>query len=306
MFLSKQNFSRLVLFIILVIAAWYITAHLEEFKAIQHIQPKYLWPILICVLMQNAVNGYMNKEYVRYFDIELDFTEWFGLAIVGAMGNYLTPLRGGAAGRAIYLKKKHDLPYTRFMTLFIASYLVIFFLTGVLGAITMMGVSQVQGFLQLFGFFVALSGGVLLFVLIFSRINLPQWKIWAKVSEAMTGWKILSANKEILWRICAAVVVSYFLVAIQMYYAFLAFGFSISPIAAWLVGLFSTLGLLISITPGSLGIQEALVGLLAAFFGIGFNQGVIAQGLIRVVNIVIIFSLGPLYSYFLTKKLTSE
>ncbi len=300
--LSKQNLSRLVLFAVLVIAVWYIAGHKDEFRAILHIRAAYLWPIFISVLLQNIVNGYISKEFVLYFDVELDFTEWFGLSIVGAMGNYLTPFRGGAAGRAVYLKKKHELPYTQFMTLFIANYLVVFFLAGVLGAQTLMGI---DGYSKLFIFFIALSGSVVLFILIFSRIKLPQGRYWTKTSEAITGWKIISANKRILWRICGAVVVSYILVAVQMYYAFVALGFPINPSSAWLMGLFSSLGLIISITPGSLGIQETLVGILAAMFGIGFNQGVMAQGLIRVVNIIIIFSLGPLYSYFLSRKLTS-
>lgn len=301
MALSKQNLSRLVLLIVIGIAAWYIAGHLEEFRAILHIRAIYLWPIIISVLLQNIVNGYISKEFVLYFDVELDFTEWFGLAVVGAMGNYLTPFRGGAAGRAVYLKKKHELPYTKFMTLFIANYLVVFFLAGVLGAQTLMGI---DGYSKLFTFFIALSGSVVLFILIFSRIKLPEGRFLSKLSEAITGWKIISANRRILWRICGAVVVNYILVAVQMYYAFTALGFPISPASAWLMGLFSSLGLIISITPGSLGIQEGMVGILAAMFGIGFNQGVMAQGLIRIINIAIIFTLGPLYSYFLSRKLT--
>lgn len=303
--LSKQNISRLVLFAFLIIAVWYIAGHREEFEAIRHIRLAFLWPIMISVLIQNGVNGYMNKEFVRYFEVNLVFTEWFGLAVVGAMGNYLAPLRGGVAGKAVYLKKKHHLPYTRFMTLFIAAYLVIFFLGGFLGALTMAGIYLFYGFFRwkLFFFFIALSGSVILFVLLFSRVRLPNGKVWGKISEAITGWKIISGNTGILWRICGAVIINYLLTAIQIYYAFISFGFSITPTAAWIMGILSALGLFLSITPGNLGVQEALIGFLAALFGIGFNQGVMAQGLIRAVNIIIVFSLGPLYSYLLTRKL---
>lgn len=306
MSLSKQNISRLVFLIFLFIVSLYIIGHLEEFRAIRHISFVFLVPILISVLIQHGINGYMNKEFVRYFNVELDFTEYFGLAIVGSMGNYLTPLRGGAAGRAVYLKKKHNLPYTRFMTLFIAGYLVIFFLGGLLGAQTMIGIYRTRSHLKLLIFFVALSVAVVLFVLVFSRVRLPEGRFFSKISEAITGWEIISGNTGILWRISGAVVANYLLVAIQIYYAFTALGFSISPVAAWFMGLLSVFGLFISITPGSLGIQEALVGFLATFFGIGFNQGVMAQGLIRIVNMAVIFSLGPFFSYILTKKLASE
>ena len=308
MFISKQNISRLVLLLILGVAAWYIIAHREDFDAIRHINPSFLWPILLCVIVQHGVNGYMNKEFVRYFNVDLDINEWFGLALVSNMGNYLAPFRGGMAGRAVYLKKKHRLPYTRFMTLFIASYLLIFFFGGLLGALTMTGIFLTQGLFQwkLFVFFITLSAAVILFIVVFSRVRLPEGKKWGRISEAITGWKIISSNIDILWRICGAVIINYLLGAIQIYYGFISFGFAISPLAAWIVGLFSAFGLLLSITPGNLGIQETWVGFLSAFLGIGFNQGVMAQGLIRAVNMLVIFTLGPLYSYILTRKFSSE
>lgn len=56
---------------------------------------------------------------------------------------------------------------------------------------------------------------------------------------------------------------------------------------------------LIKITPGSLGITEGIIVFGAQIFDITTAQSLLAAGLIRVVNLALIFTLGPIYNYVL-------
>jgi hypothetical protein len=65
----------------------------------------------------------------------------------------------------------------------------------------------------------------------------------------------------------------------------------------------TSFSLLVRITPGNLGIQEAVVSLSSGLLGIGTGQGLLVSLLIRVATMIPTFTLGPVFSFLLTRKL---
>jgi uncharacterized membrane protein YbhN (UPF0104 family) len=63
---------------------------------------------------------------------------------------------------------------------------------------------------------------------------------------------------------------------------------------------------LINITPGNLGVQEAVTSLAAAILGAGADMGLLAALIVRAVTIVSAFALGPFFSYLLSKELMAS
>jgi hypothetical protein len=62
---------------------------------------------------------------------------------------------------------------------------------------------------------------------------------------------------------------------------------------------------LINITPGNLGVQEAVTSLAAAILGAGADMGLIAALIVRAVAILAAFILGPIFTYLLSKELAA-
>ncbi|MCP5095252.1 MAG: hypothetical protein GY943_06850, partial [Chloroflexi bacterium] len=168
----------LVLLVVLSGIGFYLNRNRELFALLTHIS----WPLLLSMVLLRllfvALNGYYLKLFARVFGVQLRIREWFGLAFITTMGNYLTPLSGGMVARATYLKVRHSMPYSQFLSLLAASYLMIFWVAGVLGLVAAWKLEAVaQGSELVLIFFVVMVTAVsILFIL--PPIQLPErWRI---------------------------------------------------------------------------------------------------------------------------------
>jgi len=141
----KQNWLTLIVIIVVFLGIGiYLNGNRDLFVLLTNIS----WPLALMMVLLRllfvGLNGYYLKLFAQTFDIHLRFREWFGLAFMTTMGNYLTPLSGGMVARATYLKLRHAFPYTQFLSLLTASYLIIFWVAGVLGLLAVWQMSAVQ------------------------------------------------------------------------------------------------------------------------------------------------------------------
>jgi uncharacterized membrane protein YbhN (UPF0104 family) len=88
--------------------------------------------------------------------------------------------------------------------------------------------------------------------------------------------------------------------------AFMSLGSMLPFRVALLIYLLTTFTLLINITPGNFGIQEAGTSMAAAILGAGVEMGLMASLMIRAATILSAFSLGPVFSYLLSKELIAK
>ena len=91
--------------------------------------------------------------------------------------------------------------------------------------------------------------------------------------------------------------------ALLYFVAFASIGFAVPFTVALLIYLLTSFTLLINITPGNLGVQEAATSLAAAILGAGADMGLLAALIVRAVTILAAFALGPIFSYLLSKEL---
>ena len=84
--------------------------------------------------------------------------------------------------------------------------------------------------------------------------------------------------------------------------AFDIFGFEISFIEALFLGAILNFGLLISITPAGFGITESLTIFSALTIGITPVQSLSVAVIRRITRMLILFILGPIFSYLLIKR----
>lgn len=69
-----------------------------------------------------------------------------------------------------------------------------------------------------------------------------------------------------------------------------------------IISIFFSISVLLSITPAGLGIRESFVGFSSEILGLNFGKGVIAAAIDRIIIIVLIIILAPIFSYILSKK----
>ncbi|MDO9529023.1 MAG: lysylphosphatidylglycerol synthase transmembrane domain-containing protein [Syntrophales bacterium] len=291
-----------------VLIAVYINSQRHLLEYLKNVNLSTVAYLMVIMILFQITNGLILKEIASKFNIRLISKEWFGLPFVTAMGNYITPFSGGMIARASYLKYRHSFPYARFVSVLGASYLIYFWVAGIAGIITLMlPFERSMLYWELILFF----AGVVL--VISSLAMLPTIKIpgnnWVAVSlnNAIDGWTLIKRDSLLLVKLALYTLANILLTGLTFWLAFVALSdSSLSFGTIFLISLFSSFSILLKITPGNLGISEAIITLSSGILGVGAGLGLLASLLIRAVSLIPIFALGPIFSFVLTRELTAH
>jgi uncharacterized protein (TIRG00374 family) len=297
---TKNIISGAVLLLTITYLVYYIKNNLQSFKQLTITNPMYLIPLLIFFLLFLYLNGIMLKTLMKPFKIKIKNREAFGLAAITNFYNLITPFKGGAAARAIYLKKKHDFPYINFLATISAIYILIFLVSSLTGILSMLTLQEkntpILLALSIFTIF-------LLSVVIFSpKIKEKSNKWLNRFIKVINGWHLIKNNKKIITITILIALVQVVLTALNNLIAYQIFGIQITLAKALFIAAIANLSIIIAITPGNLGVGDAINVFTANIIGIPLTEAIAATILLRAVNLAIIFILGPIYSYKLIKK----
>jgi uncharacterized membrane protein YbhN (UPF0104 family) len=262
--------------------------------------------VLMCVL-SFGTSGLYLKVFAGKFGMYLRPREWFGLTVVTTMGNYLTPFSGGLIARASYLKHRHAFSYTRFLAMMAANYLIAFALISLTGIVTLLTLPEKQdeSWLVLIFFFATLI--TVWLVSIFPSITAGSKNQMVLLAQRATeGLDIIRRDPVLLGKLIVLTLMNILIGALLFYVAFISLGSMLPFRVALLIYLLTTFTLLINITPGNFGIQEAGTSMAAAILGAGVEMGLMASLMIRAATILSAFSLGPVFSYLLSKELIAK
>jgi uncharacterized membrane protein YbhN (UPF0104 family) len=300
---TRRFLTTSVLLALLGMISLFLQAHPELLASIKNLtlfNSAWLISVRLAIF---ATNGLFLRAFARKFGIPLTFREWFGLAAITTMGNYITPFSGGLFVRATYLKKRHNMPYAQFTSLLASNYLIMFWVIGIMGFF----------FLCLIGQSWSMHWPIaLLFVIIVIAISLifvfPEQHIpWHNsigrfLNTMLKSWYTVKQDYSLLSRMLLLTLITIGLNGISFWLAYWALGLQISLFVAFLLGMIAAFSIFINLTPGSLGIQEAMVSLSAALLGADAREALLVVLLIRAVTVFCAFILGPLYGYLLTRR----
>ena len=99
-----------------------------------------------------------------------------------------------------------------------------------------------------------------------------------------------------------AIIVQILISSLMLWLQFRVFGIEVSFVSALFLSAIGSLSLVIGLTPGNLGVQEAIIVFSAATIGITPAESLSAALLGRAVSLVVLFVLGPIFSYVLVRN----
>ncbi|MBS3066696.1 flippase-like domain-containing protein [Candidatus Pacearchaeota archaeon] len=295
-----------IIVLLLIIAGfiYYIATHLSDFKQLSLVNPIFILYLAIIVLLFSIASGLILKYTLVPFGIKMKFKEWFGLSTITTFYNTITPFRGGMVAKAVYLKKTHKFSYTDFLANYSGIYIINFLASGLLGMISMWFLYKESSqfnlviFLIFLAFFIPSLG-----VIIFSpNLKDTKYSIINRVINLINGWNKLRRNKLVVFQVIIITIVQLALGAISSTISYHIFGIELTLSQAFFLVSIGTIAGAFSITPGSLGIAEAVAVFSALAIGITPAQSLTVAILGRAVSTIIIFILGPIFSYFLLKN----
>ena len=300
----KTIASLSVLIILIAAALYYILKNIGQFKKISLIHPLFLIPLIIIFLLGYICVALITKSLLYPLKINLTDKEAYALSIITGFYNLITPFRGGALVRAIYLKKRYNFAYTKFISTLSASYILIFIVASLIGifSIGLIYINQKMFSPVLLLIFLIVLLPLLAIAFFSPKFPKSKSHILNKIIEVINGWHKIKNNSKIIITTSSLTLIQLIFSSLMFLLEFNVFGFEITFPQAMLLTSITSLSILISITPASLGISEAITVFTALAIGISPVQSLSVAILGRLISFSTLFALGPIFSYLLLKQ----
>lgn len=268
--LIKLNINRIATLTILIVVILYFRNNTDALLGLLKIP---IWTLLLLIILKTIrmfVNGLFTKYTVDGFGKKMSFKESNYLSVLTSMGNFFGPVLGGASIRAVHLKKYHDLNYSSFISTLYGFY-VVSFATNSLIALIALGLfyqqsGVVRGYnLVLLTFLGIFTAMILLIVVpprtahaILARLRFIPQKITKNLNMMVDGWITIRKDRPLLLKLALLNIVVFFIATIESYLLYRLFVPSFSLSSVILYTAIGTLSLIVSFTPGAIGIKEAI------------------------------------------------
>jgi uncharacterized protein (TIRG00374 family) len=310
---------------------WYLYRHPAAIDSVLKLTVDRLLLLFGLSLVKLGSMGLFTRVIVGSLGVDLGLAEWFGLSALSAMGNYLSPFRGGAALRAIYLKSKHGLSYPLFISTLSVLYVLTLCTSSALGLLALVGLYAVSGtapglLVSLFVALVVIPVAVLSFAkAIPLRMARESWqndsppdqhrlvawtlqarnRLTATVSRIVAGWHVISSRRGTVAQLVGTSVLNASISMLMIHFSFASFGADLPLLQSLVLSNVFMLSSMIPLTPSGLGVAEVALVLTARGFVGDSALSTLSAGLNRSVMMFSSVLLGIPFSYLLGRNTLS-
>lgn len=222
-----------------------------------------LAPLVVAEAALLVIRGLLTRELCQLFKARLRVGEATALVAWASLANYVTPFVGGASVRAVYLKKRYDLPFASFASVQAAIYILQFMVESLIG---LAGLLALQGVAPA----IRASLATLLLGVLGASLLLYHWpfslpagkgRLMTFLRRALQGWQKI--RQAVSVRLVGLLVIHIVTLAICIALSFAVVGMPLTWAAALLIAVLLSLSIVIAVTPASLGISEGIVAFSA-------------------------------------------
>lgn len=262
---------KVVLSLIIVFAfVIYLLLNLHSFAPLLHLNAAYLIFIATGTVLGIVSNGLFTKVIMKTFDKPISTKESVFVSLIATAGNFFAPAGSGFGFRAIYLKRKHKLSYSDYLSMLSGNYVVVFLIVSIVGIASLLLIhtnDQIGAvkttlwliFLALFAF-----SSVLLFIKVPKKIlNSKEAKgILKKPVQILvrisTGWNAIISDHSLVVKLLGLIILNTCISIVSTALIIAALHFTVTLPALLLFSALGSLSTFINITPANLGIKEAV------------------------------------------------
>ena len=299
--MSKIRYIGLIL--LTAIGIYYFSHKRNELKQLMDLTLPQISAASGFIILYFLIIGRKYKIIFSAFQVKLSTKEWFGLPQVIMLFNLIF-FKSGTIANAYYLKKHHQLSYSRFIVGMGSQKLLDIFAASFLGFIFSLSLFI---FLKI-NFYVVLIFCVLLLALIFiflsPFINNKEYnsRVIKKVIEAIKLWNEFKQNKAIIVKVILYEIIAIFILGMRYYVVFNVLNNPVSIFDCVIISMLVSITGYVSIFPGNMGIREIVVGLSAYSLEYSFDYGVIATTLDRIIATIWLGIFGSIFFHSLHMK----
>ncbi|MEX0881685.1 MAG: lysylphosphatidylglycerol synthase transmembrane domain-containing protein [Candidatus Saccharimonadales bacterium] len=297
--LFGKKTSLLITAFVAVVFTLYFVFNTERFRPLLEINIYLLGIIVLANFVGIFTNGLFTKFILEPFNKFISVSESLYVSVISSIGNFFAPAGTGFGIRALYLKKKHGLPYSEFISTLSGNYVIVLLINSFMGLVALYFLRD-QYSAQYLVLTIVFS---LMFVvsLALSLIRFPlseedrvaKSKSWLVKSffRVIYGWSKIVSNKWLILRLISLVSAN-FLLATFMYWAIIeSVHLSIGIPELLLFTVLGSLTIFINITPANLGVKEAIYLFSSSVLGFSVSDILLIAIVDRGVQFTVLFTL---------------
>lgn len=297
-FKNLYNISIIIIFLIVI---FFIFGKFNILDEIKKIQPLYILPIALLSILVIYLNGIFLKITASIFSINL--REHFLIALSSSFFNLIMPLRSGLLMRAIYLKKKYSYSYVNFAASIFGNYVILFLTASILAMVLLTVMYFTLAFFNIWFFLIFLTLFLSTILTISLNITLKSQNfLIQKINKVIKGWRLIASSRKTVFKLSLNALLTFIIQALIIKFTFLGLGLKISLIQGLFMSVMNLLAAFVNITPGSIGLTEALYVISGSGVGISPSVSLVASLIIRAINTLVLLALGPVANWILLKK----
>jgi len=306
---NRKYFHSIIVWLItILLICWlvfYIKNENEKLATLLNLNFTQIILLSFICLILFIPKGLIRKLMAQRLGVHLVFIDWYGLFMVTNFISLIIPARGDFVFSAAYLKRKYELPFSKFGSMIYGNAILLAIVLSLEASLGLLLLGIIQGTwnFKVFGIVIAIGFGALPFALL-SRSYIQGENLFVKkLKNALEGWEQLRSDKKLLLKSGLLVVTNSLIFTIWMYASYQVLGFNPQLIPVFFAGVVTQMSFFFSLTPGNLGVRETIVGFVSQVTGLGFTEGVAVTILQRVISMAIFFIAGSFFSLFIINDL---
>lgn len=256
-----------------------------------------------------SYTAYAYAVYIVFIDLglkKLGPITWLRIYFVSRLVNFFVT-QGGNLYRLILLKKKYDFSYTNtigvtvfliWVNVLLAVLLSVYALTRMEKGFEIAGLSLLRWCILLTAVLAVIPPLVMLFASLVRTSRAAQFRVVLPFLNVAEFFVATLQKFRLLATILVLSVVHFcFFVGVN-YFSFRAIG---QVIEIEVVCVFTTAFVFtryVNVVPGNIGVSELVGGLVSEQMGVGFGNGLIVSGIVRMVEVLMILLTGLIYGKF--------
>lgn len=307
-----KHIKTVIYFAIIVGLILYLYQKREEFEIFFQIDPLYLFLLFIFHIVPFYILGLIFKVNISLFNLKLNFIEWFGITISNTMFNYILPFWGGAATKALYMKKKYNFSYANYTSYLSGFYLINFTISSLVAVLIgwyLVNTTNINS--SIIFILLAILTSLVTVLLVLYKFQIEKFtfkrsgKIYNFINNCISGIRYFTGSPKRLFLLVTLLFAFTIIMGIRLYLAYTVLGFQVSIVTLLFVQSIVSFSRLVALTPGNLGVREGIIGLSSGLMGLSFDQALLGAILDRLVAMLIVFALGLIFSRILLVSLPS-
>jgi uncharacterized protein (TIRG00374 family) len=299
----KRVVSAVLTIVLLIVMGVFLYRNKDVFSSLRNL--KY-YDILLIALLQPITIGTValtNKLVIDHIYNKISFSDALLLQFAN---NFLNKIiaEGGSVYRGGYLKAQYSFPLSKYISSVGGIYIIGLMTNSIMGILLLLLIYLTEHLFNIYVFavFLAITAGTFLLIIIKPSFNNKNW-FFRKVNQVLDGWNSIKSSKRLLFYIFILSALGAFTSAVSTFIAYRGLNADIKFVNSILYSSISTMANFVNLTPGGLGVNEAVLVFSSEVIGLSGETILLGALLLRAITLIISFLFGGLSYLILNFRL---